>query len=110
MAHVDFPEIKKRLTKAFRVLRKQGYAAKQNYWCCQSCGWAAIDADYSSKDAAKAVFYHKQDAADIISRGEVFLAWRGIGGEIVTILRNQGLDVEWDGEENTRILVKGLKK
>ena len=38
-------------TKAFRELRKYGYIAKQNFWCCQSCAWA----DLTDKEAEKAV-------------------------------------------------------
>jgi hypothetical protein len=48
------------LTKAFAELRKNGYFAKQNFLCCQSCGWAAL----SDEEAKNAVFYHNQDYRD----------------------------------------------
>jgi hypothetical protein len=49
------------LTKAFAELRKNGYFAKQNFLCCQSCGWAAL----SDEEAKNAVFYHNQDYRDL---------------------------------------------
>jgi hypothetical protein len=52
------------LTKAFAELRKNGYFAKQNFLCCQSCGWAEL----SEKEAEKVVFYHNQDYRDLKKR------------------------------------------
>lgn len=93
------------LSKSFRELRKNGYFAKQDFMCCQSCGWAAIP----DEQTKKAIFYHAQDKADIKEKNEVYLAWRGNGKEIVEIFERNGLIVDWNGSENTRIRVKNVK-
>lgn len=94
-------ENKKKLNKAFTALRKAGYTAKQNFLCCQSCAWNAL----SDKEAEKAVFYHRQDTERMKESGELWLAWSGKGKEIVKILKEQGLTVEWEGKKGTRIMV-----
>jgi len=48
---------KEKITKAFKEIRKNGYFARQNFLCCQSCGWASIP----EQKVEKAVFYHRQD-------------------------------------------------
>jgi hypothetical protein len=92
---------KEQLTKAFKELRKAGYFARQNYQCCQGCAWAEIPDEKSER----AVFYHGQDKRKIDKYGDVYLAWSGDAEEIVGILKNNGLDVEWSGDENKRIRV-----
>lgn len=92
---------KKILTKAFRELRKAGYFAKQNFWCCQSCAWADIPDD----KAGKAVFYHAQDNSELRKTGSCHLAWSGDANEIIKILNDNGVKTSWDGSENKRIKI-----
>lgn len=87
------------LNLCFRDLRKLGYTAKQNWKCCQSCGWSAI----SYKQARKAVFYHGQDKWNLEHDGYCYLCWAGKGAEIVKVFTDRGIKVEWDGSKNTRI-------
>jgi hypothetical protein len=89
------------LSKAFAHLRKNGYFARQNFWCCQSCAWSAI----SEEQAEKAVFYHNQDHQDLKKGDDLYLAWAGDGGYIAETLKLFGLSVEWDGTKNSRIKV-----
>jgi hypothetical protein len=96
--------MKTKLNSAFRQLRKAGYFAKQNFWCCQTCAWSDVPDEYENK----AVFYHRQDTPNIKEFGHVHLAWAGDGEEICNILRENGLKVIWDGSENKRILVENL--
>ena len=93
---------KTKITKAFRELRKQGYVAKQNFWCCQSCAWG----DLSDEESEKAVFYHEQDNQDLKENGKCCLSWSGDGQLIVDILTKNGLIVEWDGSNNKRIVIE----
>lgn len=90
-----------KLTKAFRDLRKAGYYAKQNFYCCQSCGWNAIPEDMKDK----VVFYHDQDAEILEVYGDCYLSWNGDGNEIVRILESNGIKTEWDGTEFQRIRI-----
>lgn len=98
-------DTKDRVNWAFRKLRQAGYFAKQNFWCCQSCGWAAVP----DEKADRVVFYHHQDNAswgggrELVSA--LYLAWSGDGEEIVLILESCGLTVEWSGSENSRIVI-----
>lgn len=89
------------LTKAFRELRKNGYWAKQNHTCCQTCGWAEVPDGKEDK----VVFYHNQDNENKVRNQPFHLAWSGDGNEIQTILRENGVETRWDGTENQRIEV-----
>lgn len=91
------------LTKAFKELRKHGYFARQNFTCCQSCGWAEVPEDKSDT----AVFYHNQDYQSYKEGGDLYLAWSGDGNLICSVLRENGLDVEWEGTPDVRIRVTG---
>ena len=89
------------LTKAFKALRKKGYFARQNFWCCQSGAWSAM----TDEQANKTVFYHRQDADDLRDSGTCHLAWSGNGQEIVDVLKENGVEVEWNGSDSQRILI-----
>ncbi len=92
-----------RLAKAFASLRKQGFIAKMNHACCQSCGWAAIP-----EDANNVVFFHAQDYDTYLEDGELYLAWHGDSQAICDALKQQRLLAVHDGSKETRILVKDL--
>lgn len=107
--HKDAKKIARRIDDAFSALRKQGFFAKANHTCCQSCGLADIPAD---KEMAY-VFYHMQDAEGLKQDGVCYLAWGGKVGEkfghtICDTIRSAGLEVDWNGSEHTRIAVTGL--
>lgn len=96
---------KQKVTQAFRELRRAGYFARQNFWCCQTCGCAAVPDEY----ADKYVFYHHQDNRAWNKNGELkyglYLAWEGDAKFIVDTFRKQGLNAVHDGAEFTRILI-----
>ena len=98
---LEFSKNKKLLNKGFKKLRKLGYVAFQDFWCCSSCGWAAL----SDEQAKKAVFYHHQDKVSMLEKGEVYLSWSGHGNEIVKVFTDLGLEVDWDGSDRKRILI-----
>lgn len=90
------------LNKAFRALRKAGYFARQNWACCQSCGWAEIPDGRGDK----AVFYHAQDNDDKRAGKPFHMAWSGDGHEICRILNANGVKTSWNGSEGQRIMVE----
>ena len=96
---------KENINKMFREFRKAGYYAKQDFWCCQSCGWSAL----TDQQAEKAIFYHRQDKEGAFDGvrlvDSLMLAWSGDGNEICNILKNYGLKVEWDGSPDKRIAI-----
>jgi hypothetical protein len=93
-------KMKKQITQAFRELRKKGYFARQNYWCCQSCAWASLPSE-----TTKAVFYHEQDNYDLKKKNSCYLSWIGNGREITDTLNKYGILTEWNGKEDTRIRI-----
>ncbi len=36
--HASYPDVRERLTEAFKAMRKKGILARQNFSCCTSCG------------------------------------------------------------------------
>ena len=91
-----------KLSRAFKQLRKVGYFARQNFWCCQSCAWYDIE---QKGKGEKAVFFHQQDNQQRQRGVPFYLAWSGDGQEIVDVLRRNGIDVNWEGNENSRIQI-----
>lgn len=94
--------MKTKITKAFKELRKHGYFARQNFWCCQTCAWASVPDSHGER----AVFYHNQDNQELLKYGHCYLSWSGNGKEIVDVLEKHGLQVEWEGTENKRIKIQ----
>ena len=94
---------KEKVNMAFKLLRKAGYFAKQNFWCCQSCAWSNIP-----EGIDKVVFYHNQDNDSWENKElkkDLYLAWSGSGQEIVSILSSVGLNLDWNGSEDKRIRI-----
>lgn len=96
---IKVKELKEKLNDFFNEMRKYGYTAKQNFWCCQNCAWNAL----SDKESKKVVFYHQQDNDDIKEFGFVFIAWKGNGKFIEKNAIACGLDVDWNGRKDTRM-------
>ena len=57
-------------------------------------------------DVDKYVFYRQQDARELWETGETHLSWQGDARVICDILRANGLQVEHDGDERHRILMR----
>jgi hypothetical protein len=95
----------KKLVVAFRNLRKKGYLAKRNFWCCNTCAWY----DLSDEEAKKAVFLTKQAEQSMRETGKVYLSWNGNGREIVQVFKDAGLSVEWNGSKGQKIVADLLK-
>jgi hypothetical protein len=110
----DVDEVRPRVRAAFAALRTDGFIARMNFLCCQGCGCYAIgqmvkerggDPDSGTTDYA---FYHNQDNESLRDGQPFYIAWGGRGELIAQRLREQGLEVEWDGTQAQRICVKGL--
>lgn len=120
-----------RLNGAFKELRGLNYIAKQNFLCCQSCGWAAISdlvdgtgnfatGKNKGKPCTGVVFYHRQDTEGIKSGKGGYLAWGPpydctsdaitvtVGQKIIDVLSKHGVATEWDGSISQRIKVKDI--
>jgi hypothetical protein len=107
------PDVRGALRWAFKVLRRQGFFARMNFWCCSTCGCAAIP-----DGTQQWVFFHKQDNDGLNRTGQTYLTFGAyanapseevvrVGENIVSVLNEAGLATEWDGSPHTRILVTG---
>ena len=98
---------------AFEFFGDDGFERGQNNFagsrlaCCQSCGWAAIEAiefDYG-EDLDNVVFYHDQDAENLREDGWFYIAWSGDGDKIKSFFENCWLNVEWNGDDTQRMKI-----
>jgi hypothetical protein len=105
-----------KLRQAFGALEAAGYLVRENFTCCQTCGWS--EADSELEDAAKAgrpfkgvVFFHEQDTESAVEGGGLFLAYGGeqgseaAGQQVVQAFEAAGLAPVWNGSAKTRICV-----
>ena len=100
---------RKRLAAAFRELRKQGWWARMNHLCCQTC------LTYDTDDDKPYIGFHAQDNERIPESGYTYLthgppAWGGRSPIYwsqlaVMVIEDHGLVVEWDGTMASRIKV-----
>lgn len=115
-----------KLDAALNELTKAGIVCRQNFTCCQNCGFAEIGAEIED-EAARGIkprglaFYHQQDtdgAAEGDGRHGLHLSFAAIAGdadhepaalriahEIVATLASHGLTCDWDGTLGRRIAV-----
>ena len=109
-----------RLDAAFRDLEdNHGILARQDYWCCQTCGNAAISDEMAKTRTKKRpgalgyVYFHNQDTESAVNNAGLYLAYgsadeldvrtRAVGRVIVSVLRDHGLAPSWDGDIGERI-------
>jgi len=100
---------RKRLAAAFRELRKQGWWARMNHLCCQTCLTADTD------DDKPYIGFHAQDNERIPESGYTYLTHGppvddtlpdGMRSRwAVKVIEDHGLVVEWDGRMASRIKV-----
>jgi len=99
---------RQKLSAGFRKLRSRGFAAKQNFACCMTCGHFEMQ----NEGHASYCFYHMQDAdrlKELEQEGgipHVLLCWAGDATEICRTFQEVGLLVEWNGSDDRKILVQ----
>ena len=124
--HQTFTKNKAHLNAAFRDLRKQGFLAKQDFTCCQSCGVSDLmdEAEFlaqTGRDVKGGIFYHMQDTDNLREDGRCHIAYvsfdlsKGtsdaaleeaaivVGQVAVETLLRHGVKTEWDGTVARRI-------
>lgn len=122
---VTIPSSYERLRQAFDVLEERGLLTRENYWCCQTCAFAAITDEIGEElddgsDVRGFVFFHSQDTDRAVEEGYLLLSYGGIGREpgregpapskeigeeIVELLRSAEFAPEWSGSPNDPIEV-----
>jgi len=108
-------DIKQRVNKAFRILRKDGVIARQNFMCCSSCATAALEPIWKKTGKTKIVYYHKQDGESFNKGYNLTIRYghssddkdktRDLGIHVTNILVFVGLVYDWDGDPEKTIQV-----
>jgi len=103
-----------RVTRAFRELAGTGIVAREDFSCCQDCALDDLRDEFVEGERARGyAYYHAQDADRAVDGEGLFIAYGGvgaspsqeIGAEVAAVLRQEGLQVDWDGSADSRIAV-----
>ena len=111
-----------RLDGAFAALNAQGIVARQDFSCCNNCGfteiWDEVEEAEKHRPVEGYVFYHLQCTERAIATGQLLLAYgcieddpealRRVGTKIVTELRRVGLNASWGGTARDPVVVEGI--
>lgn len=111
-----------RLDEAFAVLNRQGIVARQDFSCCNNCGfteiWDEIEEEEKHQTIEGYLFYHLQATQTAIESGKLQMAYGcveedeailiAIVNKIVAELRRVGLNASWEGTVYHPIVVDGL--
>jgi len=88
-----------------RIEADTGVTMKEDFWCCQSCGHAALDGRYA--------FYHQQDTMSAVGSDLLYIAFSCEDDNDTTTadvvaagLREAGCEVTWDGSARQRIAIR----
>jgi hypothetical protein len=111
-----------RLDSAFTALNAQGIVARQDFSCCNNCGfteiWDEVEKEEKNHSVEGYVFYHLQCTERAIETGQLLMAYGcveedpkaflSVANKIVAELRKAGLNASWGGTDSHPIVVDGL--
>jgi hypothetical protein len=111
-----------RLDEAFAALNGQGIVARQDFSCCNNCGfteiWDEVEEVEKRQRVEGYVFYHLQGTERAVESGQLLMAYGcvdddkealdRIANRIVRELRRVGLNASWQGTAEHPIVVEGL--
>ena len=109
------------LTAAFEDLNSQNIIAYEDFWCCQSCGCAALKQEtiariVEGEPIIGIAFYHAQDAEDMKRIGKFCIAFSGVAAPdaqiaqtVVDTLTRYGVQASWCGDTSKRVMVSLTK-
>jgi hypothetical protein len=111
-----------RLDAAFAALNARGIVARQEFSCCNNCGfteiWDEIEEAEKHQPIEGYVFYHLQCPERAIATGQLLMAYgcleddpealQRVGNKIVAELHRVGLNASWGGTLSHPIVVKGI--
>lgn len=111
-----------RLDEAFAALDHQGIVARQDFSCCNNCGfteiWDVVKEAERHHHVQGYVFYHIQCTERAIKTGQLLLAFgcieegepalERVGSAVVAELRRAGLNASWGGTDHHPIVIDGI--
>ncbi len=119
----EVSSIRDAVGKAFASLRKQGFIARVNFSCCT--GFASYELSEMARTRRKdrAVFWHRQDDESFREGYPLHIRYfylapegndsdtaseeKSVGEQVVAALKEQHLQIEWDGNPQYTIQVIG---
>jgi uncharacterized protein DUF6891 len=118
----DGPTDCDRLDEAFAAFNRQGIVARQDFSCCNNCGfaeiWDEIEKEEQDHPVDGYVFYHLQCTERAIETGQLLIAYGtveedegllvGVAKKVVAELRRVGLNASWGGTGGHPIVVDGV--
>jgi len=124
----NFMECREAILRAFKKLRPQNIRTRANFWCCGSCAGSAIsclDEERKKKNLKPydgAVFWHRQSEEGLREDGSIYIYFcvdvkdgekaepksRPLAEKLVAALKAEDLEVDWDGNTATAVLVDGF--
>jgi hypothetical protein len=110
------------LDEAFAALNRQSIVARQDYSCCNNCGfteiWDEVEEEEKRQPVEGYVFYHLQATETAIKSGQLLMAYgcveddteafHRVANKIVAELRRVGLNASWQGTAGHPIVVDGI--
>jgi hypothetical protein len=132
----EFAECREAIISAFKKLRSQNIRTRANFLCCGSCASSAIsilDEGREKKGQRPydgAVFWHHQSEAGLRESGDICIYFcvagkldrkgndkdpkdttrrcKALGEKLVAALKDEDLEVDWDGDTNKAVIVDGF--
>jgi hypothetical protein len=111
-----------RLDEAFAALNRQGIVARQDFSCCNNCGfteiWDEVEVEEKRRPVEGYVFYHLQCTEQAIKTGQLLMAYgsveddpeqlRRVANKVVAALNRVGLKAFWAGTTGHPIVVDDI--
>ena len=111
-----------RLDEAFAALNRQGIVARQDFSCCNNCGfteiWDEVEEAEKQQPIEGYVFYHLQATQRAVESGQLLMAYgcveddpeafKHVSNTLVTELRRVGLNASWGGTTGHPIVVEDM--
>jgi hypothetical protein len=110
-----------KLDSAFALLESQGVVARQNFTCCNTCGFAEIGGEIRTPRCGRPpigfAFYHSQDTDRARESGTIWVKFasghpdhadEAIGDAVINALTKSGLNASWNGDSNTAVQIAGI--
>lgn len=101
-------DLRKKVSKAFRSLRRQNITAKANFMCCSGCATSAMEL----KGKKGGVYWHRQADASLKEYGTLYIGFctddgegaKEVGAALRDALVAAGVDVSWNGSGDKKVL------
>lgn len=112
-----------RLDSAFATLNAHGIVARQDFSCCNNCGfteiWDEVEEEEKKRPVEGYVFYHLQCTEQAIKTGQLLMAYGcveenqdsflAVANKIIAELCKAGLNASWGGTDGHPIVVEGIE-